>query len=559
MEGGFSSLAGSYGANVPTRQEWIMRRTIILMLAVISWTANGIPAQTGTQDRNLVYIRAASEQGPGLAAAGVTLTAEIAGGFLALVSSDDLTRLVDLAPDHEVVALDDPTTDIFVRYTPDPGQTVLPLTEDSEILHRESNFAIMRMPKQMDRLLPPIKDTQRIFRHPLRFVTTDWAGPDPAWLRSPDPDIEDMVATVTLDWIQEQTQELEDFGTRHSQRLGGELAGYWIRDQFLDYGYLDVAFHDFSSIYNDNVVCVKPGAVSPQKHVIVGGHYDSITSNPDYAPGADDNATGTVGVLAAARAMAPYDFEYTVVFIAFSGEEQGLLGSTAWADEAAANGMDVEGALITDMLGYRHADSPVNIDIIYNTASQPIRSLIDDAIDLYVPEHEAVDGYLPWGASSDHVSFWNAGYRAILFFESSQAYSPYIHTSNDLIGPSVNDFSFMLQNVRTVVAATAVMARPYEDLSSSGDLPAATARLQIYPNPFNPQTTLSYSLPRRGFTELKIYCAQGRLVATPLSRLNEAGPGTVVWRADGLASGLYLVRLLLDGEVLQTVKLSLVR
>jgi hypothetical protein len=221
--------------------------------------------------------------------------------------------------------------------------------------------------------------------------------------------------------------------------------------------------------------------------------------------------------------------------------------------------MDLEGALIADMLGYRQAGDAAEIDIIFNTPSQPLRTLVDDVIDLYVPQHVAVDGYLPGGASSDHASFWNAGFRAILFFEDSQNYSPYIHSANDLIGPSVNDFAFMNLNVRTMVAATAVLAQPVSGTTSAGsDLPVA-ARLQAHPNPFNPQTTLSYALPRSGQAELEVYDARGRLVARPLSTAAPAGAATVQWNAEGLASGLYLVRLQLDGEVLKTTKLMLAR
>lgn len=537
-----------------------MRRQVIFLLVLWMFLCLGSASLAAAADRNLVYIRVANDQGPALAAAGVTLTAEIAGGFLALVPTADLARLAELAPDHKVLAADDPRTDIFVRYARNAVQAIEPLTAEAEILYREADFAIMRLPTDQKRRLPPLMDTQRVFRDPLRFVTGAWEGPAAASMRTANPDIEDMVAAVTQAWIVQQVETLQDFGNRHSYSSQGELASYWIRDQFLAYGYEDVTLQSFNN-WNDNVVCVKPGTVSPERHVVVGGHYDSIGtySNPYDAPGADDNATGTVGVLAAAMVMAPYDFEYTVVFIAFNGEEQGLYGSRAWANSAATAGLEIEGAIIMDMLGHRQTGDQADIDIIFNTDSQPLRTLIDDVIALYVPLFLAVDGSLPFGASSDHASFWNAGYRAILFFEDSTSYSPYIHSSADLIGPSVNDFAFMLNNVRTAVAATAVLARPDQDLTPGDDLPPPVAALQAHPNPFNPQTLVSFTLPRGGYAELDVYCARGRLVDRPLAGRREAGAGSLLWQADGLASGLYVMRLRLDGEVLQTVKLTLVR
>lgn len=533
-----------------------MRRlsTFLLLLLVccgtVAWAA----------ERSIVYLQVPIDQGPVLTESGFELAAEVPGGYLAFLPPAGLSRLVELEIDHVVIGPDLPQTDVYVRWADGAGDRIEPLVDDMEILHRDRDFAVMRLPTDQDRLLPPLHDTRFVFRHPLRFVTRPWEGPEPGQLRTADPLIEAMVETVTDEWLLEQTQTLEDFGSRHSQHENGELASFWLRDQFLSYGYLDVTLHSYND-WNDNVVCIRPGTVTPEKWVVIGGHYDSIGYwwQPGVAPGADDNATGTVGVLAAARAMAPHEFEYSVAYLAFSGEEQGLHGSTAWADLAASTGMDIEGALITDMLGYRHSSSPINIDIIFNTASQPLRDLIDDVVALYVPAHAAVDGYLPSGAASDHVSFWNAGFRSILFFESSQAYSPYIHSPQDLIGPSVNDIPFMNLNVRTVVAATAALAQPVSGSTSVEPAPLAVAQLRAYPNPFNPQTSLSYALPREGHAVLSVYDAQGRLVARPLAGRTPAGAGLAHWNADGQASGLYLVRLELDGEVLKTAKLTLVR
>jgi len=448
---------------------------LALMLCIVAPLASA-PVAPAPAEHSLVYIQVAEEHGPSLTSAGLELAAAIPGGYLAFMTPADLTALAAWGLDHRVLAEDDPSTEVLVQYAVGQGDRATPLAADAEVLWRQQDFMIVRLPHDEDRLLSCLPDIQRIFRRPLRFVSRPWDGPDAASLRSADPAISEMVATVELGWLQDQVQVLEDFGTRHSQQNGGLLASYWLRDQFLAYGYTDVSLHSFNN-WNDNVVCVKPGLVTPEKYVVIGGHYDSTAGNPAVAPGADDNATGTVGVLAAAHAMIDHDFEHTVVFLAFSGEEQGLYGSAAWASEAAAEGLDVVGAVILDMLGYRAAGDAADIDIISNSASQPLRDLVNEAISLYVPEHVAVTGSLPFGASSDHASFWNAGYRAVLFFEDSGQYSPYIHTANDLIGPSVNDMPFMTLNVRTAVATTAALARPFR-IAPAGPSrsPAASSR-----------------------------------------------------------------------------------
>jgi hypothetical protein len=536
-----------------------MRRPIALAWLLLVLPSALVAAESPA-GRSVVLIRAAADQGPALVASGFTLTAEIDGGFLALLAGEDLARLTAAGHPHVVVAADDPATDILVRYAPDGTADVEPLTPECEILHREPGLAIMRLPADERRVLPPLCGVQRVFRHPLRYPAAPWTGPAAKDLIAADPAIAAMVAEVADAWLLEHVQILEDFGTRHSQSAQGAAASLWLRDQFLAYGYTDVSLHSYNS-WNDNVVCVKPGAVAPDTYVVIGGHYDSISfgADPEDAPGADDNATGTVCVLAAARAMAPWTFEHSVVFIAFSGEEQGLYGSTAWATAAADSGLDIAGVVVLDMLGYVKPGTTAEIDIIFNAASEPLRAVVDEAVALYVPDHLAVDGQLPPGAGSDHVSFWNAGYRAVMFFEDSVNYSPYLHTANDLIGPSVNDIPYLNRNVRTAIATTAMLARPWPAPSPAEDLPPAAVYLQAQPNPFNPLTTVRYAVPRPGHLELDIHCLQGRRVARPLAGAVAAGPGSVVWNAADLPSGVYLARLRLDGEVLRAVKLTLVR
>jgi len=434
-----------------------MRRlTMLIALVVICSSAHAVT------DQHLVYIQTAGENGPAFSGVGINLAAEIPGGYLAFLDETGIARLEAWGTDHVVIAADKPDTDVLVRYEVPSGHRVTSLPAEAEVLHREREFEIMRLPHDASIALSCLPDIQRVFRRDLRFVSKPWDGPALDSKDDPDPDIQAMVDTVNEAWLEQKVQALEDFGTRHSQYPGGAEASQWLMSEFFSYGYMNVGLHSFDE-NNDNVVCIKPGTAFPDKYVVVGGHYDS-TSNDGYtnAPGADDNATGTVGILAAARALAPYQFEYSVVFIAFSGEEQGLYGSHAWADEAADDGLDVVGALIMDMLGYRANGDAADIDVISNGVSQPMRDMVDTAIEQYVPGFTAVNGSLPGGASSDHASFWNAGYRAILFFEDTGNYSPYIHSSNDVVGLSVNDFAFMDQNVRTAVAMTAMMARPFD-------------------------------------------------------------------------------------------------
>ncbi len=442
-----------------------MPRALVSILILVLATSS-----VAVANPSLVYLLAQPEQGPSFSAADLQLIAEIPGGYLALLEPTDLARLQSWGLDHRVLTEDDPTTELLVQYDVPTGRRSTDLPTGAEVLHRGRGFTVLRLPAGSTATLMCLPDIQRVFRRPLRFVSRPWDGPRAGSPRTPSVEIQGMVDTVTESWLSNQVLSLQNFGTRHSSTTGGLQASQWLLSQFQSYGYTDVSLHDFDS-NNDNVVCVKPGLVEPDKYVVIGGHFDSISSNINVAPGADDNATGTVAVLAAAQAMADYDFEYSVVFLCFSGEEQGLLGSEAWANEAANQGLDIVGAVVADMLGYRQAGDAADIDIITNGSSQPLRDLVDQAIADYVPGHVAVTGSLPFGASSDHASFWANGYRSVLFFEDTGDYSPYIHSSDDVMGLSVNDLGFMDRNVRTAIATLASLARPFDVAIAHQPLP----------------------------------------------------------------------------------------
>ncbi|UCG53364.1 MAG: M28 family peptidase [Candidatus Latescibacterota bacterium] len=299
----------------------------------------------------------------------------------------------------------------------------------------------------------------RVFLRPIRLSPVVKPMPRRAPAQ-PDPLIEEMVDSVSTDRINSHVQRLQDFVTRYSSHDSCLAASQWIGDRFESYGIDSVYFHDFSALYYDNVVAVLPGIVHPDKIVIIGGHYDSITSNPDDCPGADDNASGTACVLECARILSDYEFDYTLTFIAFCGEELGLLGSEAYTSEAAARGDDIIGMVNVDMIGYVEATDELDLDIIDNPSSLWMRQRIMDVGALYVPELSVVKGTLI-GGNSDHRSFWDNGYDAIMFFEDSEQWSPFIHTANDVVGLSYNSPLLAERSVKLAVAFLADLARPF--------------------------------------------------------------------------------------------------
>ncbi len=273
-----------------------------------------------------------------------------------------------------------------------------------------------------------------------------------------DPLIAWCVGQVDLAEIEARAGALQDFGTRRSESPQGRLAQQYIHERFGSYGLTDVTEFDYNS-WCDDVVAVQRGEVTPDEIYVIGGHYDSFASGGLTAPGADDNASGTVGVLEAARILSRLEFEATIIYIGFSGEEQGLVGSRAWAGHARSQGLDIRGMLNLDMIGYVAPGGTADLDLILRSESSWLRDLIVQTAGIYLPDFPVVDGYLLHG-DSDHTSFFENGYYSVFFFEDSAHSTPHIHTTQDVIGPSLNSFDFVRRNVQVAVATLATMARP---------------------------------------------------------------------------------------------------
>ena len=177
-----------------------------------------------------------------------------------------------------------------------------------------------------------------------------------------DAVIQQMVDAVSRTRIEDCVRRLQDFETRYALHDSSLAAAEYIRSELLALGIVDVTVHDFQVPFAPNIVAVIPGETVPDEFVIIGGHYDSTTGgiNNDDCPGADDNGSGTAAVLECARILSSYEFDRSVIVIAFSAEEFGLRGSAAWVQDAVVSGMNITAAVILDMVA--DADLQFNLD-----------------------------------------------------------------------------------------------------------------------------------------------------------------------------------------------------
>ncbi len=292
-----------------------------------------------------------------------------------------------------------------------------------------------------------------------------------------------------------------------------------------------------------NVVATLPGTTDPDEIYIICGHYDSISQMPEtYAPGADDNGTGTVGVIEAARVLKAYDFESTLRFVCFSREEQGLVGSGAYAREARARGDSIVAALNFDMIGYVDA-APEELDVIYNGISGWLADEYEAAATLYVPDLDIVKKYATY-VGSDNSSFWDYNYPSFCGIEDSPLHNPYYHRTTDRV--STLDFEFYTDVVRAAVASLAELARLDTGSSSvAGVLEPALFR--VSPNPGRGEVAIEMTGSDPAPEAFHIYSVEGKLVSTLEPAVGQ-GVARATWDGSDIAGspvgpGIYFVKI----------------
>ncbi len=273
-----------------------------------------------------------------------------------------------------------------------------------------------------------------------------------------------LVAEVSLANLRNHVQTLQDFVTRYTATPGCEAAGSYIYSYFAGLG-LDVSFQEVRSSVglSRNVIAELPGRVSADGVLIICGHYDSYCGDwwevrPAVAPGADDNASGTAAVMEAARILSMEPLDFTVRFIAFTGEEQWMEGSLVYADSVRSRGERIIAVLNLDMIAY--ADKmPEDLEVYANPASDWLAARFVAVSEAYglIKANRWIDPTAP----SDQSSFWDRGYPAVLAIED-QPYNPYFnphyHTTSDTV--DTLNFEFYTQATKASLATLAELAQP---------------------------------------------------------------------------------------------------
>lgn len=359
-----------------------------------------------------------------------------------------------------------------------------------------------------------------------------------------DDYVADMVAEINEDTIQAHIQLLEDFDTRYSSTDNYDTAAMWVRDKFTSYGIdAELQYFDMGSYDCENVVAEKPGVEDSTLIYIICGHLDSTSPYPQTdAPGADDNASGSVGVVEAARVMSPYNFRYTVRYLCFGGEEQGLYGSAYYASEAASAGDSILGVVNLDMVLYAPEGDDV-FWVVYDGQSTNLALALDAVSDTYVPVLQKNIDYNPGMTSSDHSSFWNHGYPAVLGIEQEVYSNPYYHSTSDLLANYMEYFPFGTNCIKGSIATVAYLAEPISvGVEESGSLPVepGLSELSIAPNPVSSVARVDFGA---GEFVVSLFDLSGRKRQSWM-----ASQGTVDVDLSDYTTGIYLIRAVSGGR-----------
>ena len=421
-------------------------------------------------------------------------------------SQDLLTEL----PDPQVLDTVTPGFNYYVLWLPSAGEQAA-IETYGEILHQFGDFSLLKLHANLESALLDLPGHHRA-KLPANIVLPEFPSPSLAPSISASPQQQSVIQGLLdqadgIRWVWQtialvENEDLQQpgrfFRSRYALRVRDAIqfddnpvpdhacdnSADYIAQQFRSYG-LEVEFDPFDHRRRSalgaligeyvmrNVVATLPGK-GPNKDRIylMVGHYDSIASKtPGWdggwrrlaAPGASDNASGIAEMLETARILSQQDFDFTIRFIAFSGEELFLFGSKHYAELVQERGDDIAGVINFDLLGH-DPDGNLDIHVLGDEQSQWLVNAFGAAAERYGLPIDLRLKNDPSFIFSDHSPFWDIGIPAVMVSEESSLNEPdesteYIHSQED----DLTKISIPLLGelaIKLAVATLSELARP---------------------------------------------------------------------------------------------------
>jgi len=371
--------------------------------------------------------------------------------------------------------------------------------------------------------------------------------------------INEAMTRIDIDSIEFQLNWLQNMGTRFLIAPNHKEVAENIKARFESYGITEVRLDSFqcytninySNLHYDtttwqyNVEAKIIGSVYPDEEIIVMGHHDNVQLDSDpeiFAPGADDNASGTVAALETARVIMEmgYQPERTIVFLTTAAEELmyfGDAGSRHYATQAEAEGKNIWGVINNDMIAYDDGSNTMTLsNVIGSEEITGVASLITSNYTSLTPQ---VDSPTSEGGA-DLAAFIDAGYHGVYLMEKD--FNPYYHSELDLVENC--NFDYLTEAIK--ISCGTIL---YTDVSVDIDENKTEQILSVYPNPCKNLVNIKLANNKRN-TAVVLYNTVGQLLSE--STISPYQSNTSISMID-YPSGMYLL-FLNDGENLIKMK-----
>jgi aminopeptidase YwaD len=268
-------------------------------------------------------------------------------------------------------------------------------------------------------------------------------------------------------------------GERHPDSSPDTLrrTAAYLTNQFTSLG-LRTSLHEFSAWGRayQNVIGATPNVSESEHPLILAAHYDTVIGSP----GADDNASALAVLLDVARRVIQVRLQRPVRFIGFCLEEENLLGSRAYAAHLASMQQSILGAIVLECVGYARDEEgsqkippgiPVTVPtvgnflaVIGNQGSQTLTMAMERAMKPHVPIVPLVvpgnGELLPDTRRSDHTSFWEQGFPAVMLTDTANFRNPHYHQPTDTL--ETLNLDFMASVADAVMAAVMILGESAE-------------------------------------------------------------------------------------------------
>jgi len=347
---------------------------------------------------------------------------------------------------------------------------------------------------------------------------------------------------VTQANITSLLQEFAGLGVKTTGTDANNNTLNWLKAKYQSYGYAASQVTEdtfsFGNTTSKNLIITKTGTIYPNTYVIICGHYDTVAG-----VGASDNGSGTAILLEAARILKDIPTEYSIKFIHFSGEEQGLLGSNHYVNNVVFQNnvrqlnlrvvfnIDQVGGQLGNINNTITCESDQSGQASNNAASLTFTQQLATCTSLYSPLQTTMSN----AYASDYIPFENKGDIITGFYETIESNNE--HTINDTFANLDPVYVFnvgkaaigALQHFAVATATLGVNESPANQLEF----------VKMYPNPA--KNTLHIDLPYhiKNFT-VEITDMSGKLI---LKSTNETEINVSL-----LQSGAYLCSLKTDNE-----------